>query len=559
MRYPKLLVYLPAAAALGLLLSAMQPIRGLIGHDYYLAFTEYLIGKNHLLVNGFSLPHYTASLCGGLPFFSDPQSTFISLPQVLLSFLPPFPSVLLTYALFYGLGYLGVVLLCEGHYKQPRLSSHLAALFFILNGFCFAHFFVGHVTHHVFLLSPWFLLFPLDSNFESPPRRAALWSLLIAYAVYSGGMHILVLWFLLAVLFLPSWLPNRDWKFLGCAFTFLMLLLPGKLIAGFFFLKNAYPMALNVSTENPFWILYRYFFFMPSETPTHVSFGNLAFGPWEYVGYVSKLALPASLFFFYSRIRQKTHLPRLLAQVVFSASLITIAVGAWQPGFLSAYHNPIKWLGLFTLPFTLAFAHAAGAVEIQLRRGFPLKTLWIAFAFVSAFLLWENTYYTGFFAAKETGISFNPTSANKVWDHLEKGQALPPVHSLNDQRGADIVGLLAGESSLRCAEPTYGYFQEGLHTKLQVGPSAHVRDSSYNLSHPGCLLYPEFYGCKAWDRIPVKEAEAFHAFSQAQADAWELPIWQSVLFLLHAATALLLVLFSLSPVASRVGRMRRKP
>ncbi|MCB0404069.1 MAG: hypothetical protein KDD51_04735 [Bdellovibrionales bacterium] len=548
----------PAGAALLLLLTSLLPLEDLIGHDYYLAFTEYLIGMNHLLVNGPSLPHFTASLCGGLPFFADPQSTFVSLPQLLVLFLSPHAAVLVTYFLFYVLGYAGAWALCRKHFGHPIFTSHLAALFFILNGFCFAHFFVGHVTHHVFLMSPWFVFLAFPSAAATPLRRAALSSLLLAYAVYSGGMHVLALWVALALLFLPAWLAQRDWWFLGFSILFLLLLVPGKLVAGYFFLKNAYPMPLHVSGENPLLILFRYFFFIPSNTPSHVAFGQLAFGPWEYVGYVSKLSLPAAGYFFYDRFRKKNRIRTLTLQILLGFILLMVATGSWQPELLSGYHNPIKWLAVFILPLTLAFAYSVRVVEENLRRHFPPRTVLVAFGFLSALLLWENTYSIDFFTVHKSGISFDSRQANEVWAQLRERHALPPVRNINTNKGWDITGLFRGETSLRCAEPTYGYFQEGLHTRLRIGPTAHVSSSAFNLSHPGCLLYPSFYGCRAWDRIPSAQATAFDKFIHAKAQAWDLPTWQTALFALHGFSAVALGVLCLVPIATRIGRTRQK-
>ncbi|MEZ4752566.1 MAG: hypothetical protein R3B54_18610 [Bdellovibrionota bacterium] len=557
MRRQSFLVWVPATVALLLVLGALLPLEGKIGHDYYLAFTEYLIGMNHVQLNGISLPHFTASLCGGLPFFADPQSTFLSLPQLLIFFLPPHTAVFFTYLLFYAAAYIGTWFLCRRHYAYPAFSSHLAALFFVLSGFCFAHLFVGHVTHHVFLLTPWFILLAIDSSLFSSARRAAVWSLLLAYAVYSGGMHVLVLWVLLAGLFLPVWLLRPDWRFLAYATAFSLLLLPAKLIAGYFFLKNAYPMPVHLSGENPFWIFFRYFFFVPSETPLTVAFGQLAFGPWEYVGFVSKLALPASLYYVYARVQKRKHLLPFAVQFVLALLLVAVATGSLAPSFLASYHNPIKLLAVLILPLTLAFGSTARELEETLRRRFPPQTVFIAFAFLSVLLLWESTFSIGFFVTNKSGISFDPKLANTVWSQLANRAPLPPVRAVNAARGSDLAGLAQGQTSLHCAEPTYGYFQEGLHTKLQVGATDQIQEGRFNLSHPGCLLYPDFYGCKAWDRIPVSEARSFTNFISARATAWKVPQWQTALLALHACSALILIGFSLAPVALRIGRLRR--
>ena len=70
----------PLALVLFLLFGALQPVAGLIGHDYYHQLARFYIGAFHFWQNGLAVPH-SAALCGGLPFFADPQSAYYSLPQ----------------------------------------------------------------------------------------------------------------------------------------------------------------------------------------------------------------------------------------------------------------------------------------------------------------------------------------------------------------------------------------------------------------------------------------------------------------------------------------------
>ena len=131
-----------------------MPREGSLGIDYAHQLARFYIGALHFWKNGLAVPHYTARLCGGIPFFADPQSMYYSLPQFLSFFIDPFLATLATLSVFYVVGYLGCLRLLRDCFTLGDHISHLGALMFVANGFVFAHLLVGHVTHHSYLLLP---------------------------------------------------------------------------------------------------------------------------------------------------------------------------------------------------------------------------------------------------------------------------------------------------------------------------------------------------------------------------------------------------------------------
>ena len=57
--------------------------QGFLGHDYDYVIPYFIFGKFWYINNYFSIPWFTPSFCCGLPFYSDPQSMFYSLPQII--------------------------------------------------------------------------------------------------------------------------------------------------------------------------------------------------------------------------------------------------------------------------------------------------------------------------------------------------------------------------------------------------------------------------------------------------------------------------------------------
>lgn len=142
-RVPNFLIHtmcsVPFVAALALIFYRLQPTNGEMGHDYYHYFVRLYLGSIHFWQNGLATPHFTPSLCGGMPFFADPQSIYHSLQQVLAFFVPPLLATHATFLIFYLLGYWGMWRLCHEVFDMDIVVSHLGALLFSLNGFTFAH------------------------------------------------------------------------------------------------------------------------------------------------------------------------------------------------------------------------------------------------------------------------------------------------------------------------------------------------------------------------------------------------------------------------------------
>ena len=111
------LFFAPFFTALFVIYYYLQPIEGLIGHDFRHQLPRLFIGAFHFWQNGLAVPHYTPSLCGGIPLFADPQSMYYSLPQLLTLFLDPLRAIHLSNLCFYLVGY---ILGCSNYYACFR-------------------------------------------------------------------------------------------------------------------------------------------------------------------------------------------------------------------------------------------------------------------------------------------------------------------------------------------------------------------------------------------------------------------------------------------------------
>ena len=129
---------------------------GTLGHDYSYFMPRLLLGYYWFQQNGlWAVPWFTPGLCGGLPFYANPQSLYYSLPQFATFFTDPLTAVRTTFLLFGALGYAGSYLLLRRVLGLGVPAALFGAVVFAFNGF-FAHrLLIGHLTFHSFMLVPW--------------------------------------------------------------------------------------------------------------------------------------------------------------------------------------------------------------------------------------------------------------------------------------------------------------------------------------------------------------------------------------------------------------------
>ncbi len=529
--------FIPCGIGIFLLLSLLRFPDGSIGHDYHHAFVRFLIGANHFWKNGFSLPQYTASLCAGEPFLADPQSTYFSLTQWLVFWMEPWLATLFTVALFALLGYLGFLALLKESLQIRGAVAHFVSLAFLLNGFTYAHLLVGHLTHHGFFLAPWLLW-----AFFRRKTPIILVSFLWTYLVYSGALHVGVVFIFMVFIAAPlillvhaerKTLGSFLGRLIGVAFlTFLCTF--AKIYAGWSYSSAFISRAVETPALSLFQLLEYYFWFTPSSTPHFLSVGEYDLGAWEFVAFVTKLTIPAILFGLAEFFRAKRGIK---AALLWSGgmALVTILIASGKlPNssipLLRGYHNPIKILGSLIPIFLLALAWALSCLEKRFPFKIPRPLLFLGASLLLLAEFWQGAKF----------FRRIPEAGNFAWDS-KSYQILKsnfPVVEKVSNNSSDLAGLLAGESSMNCYEPLFGYDQAGWKGEVVLGPTRQIENGHFNLTHPGCLLYPDFFHCARWERIEESDREAFEDLIAGKQPHWPLPWGQLILNWLTAATLL---------------------
>ena len=499
---------IPGILGIGLVLWQLTPIAGLMGHDFYHYLARANLGALHFWQNGFAVPHYTASLCGGLPVFADPQSMYYSIPQWLTFFIDPLLAVLSTHLIFYCLGYWGFYRLLRDVLGAARELSHWGSLAFILNGFSFEHLLVGHLTHHSYLLFPWWIHAVMRRSGDFWKRVGVL-SLILIYTFYSGGTHIIVVFLAGGLLLLPWCIAKKSSEeklgetawLLGLSAALVIAACLPKLAASASLSPSFLHRPIDASALAVPTLLWNFFWFDPRSIQSTIPFGAWHFGPWEYVGFVSRLlilGLPVLLLSFLVRItKPKFWLVLSYIGVISLVAWIGAAKhaekGLW---LLQDYHNPIKLYGAF-IPFLILATIGAARWVASLKGAMP-TTPWVRvvlFSIASFLTLGDFVLGSNYFVSNRLvyGLRYNP----EIYRQLRHAGRLPEVKTVTESFGRDIEGIEKGETSLKCFEPMFGYRREVMKAAVQPGSTSAIRDDRFNLTHPGCLVYPDLFQMSA--------------------------------------------------------------
>jgi hypothetical protein len=285
------------------------------------------------------------------------------------------------------------------------------------------------------------------------------------------------------------------------------------------------------------------------------------FRPWEFVGFVSKTTIVGLILFAAQRLRNPSG-----KRIVFDISWMMLA---WLICYFAAgreinntiyalrnYHNPIKILAVFVPFFSLMMGAVLHEFSISpLTRKIPNVLKTILFFSGCMLLLVEFNVYTNFFVENKLGI--RSTYYKSIYETLKSNGGIEKVKYVNDIKGTDIYGLIYGETSIKCYEPVFGYYLERLDTEAKPGRVDRISDGEFNLNHPGCLVYPDYFNCRAWDRIDAGDKENFELFIEGKTPKWKSPPWQQAMIYFNLLVVLLVAILASSDPVKGIYQLTR--
>ena len=180
--------------------------QGRLGHDYAFFLPALLDGFYWYQSNGLlSVPWFTPSFCGGIPFYPHPANPYFFVPQFLTFLFDPLTSIKLTLFIFASLGFWGFYLLSRKILSLNIPVSLLTSALFLFNGFFSHRLLIGHLEFHPIMLIPFcafYILNPTKGMKYGQMKRlfnTAIAGVIIAYILFSG-MGQLILPILLSII-----------------------------------------------------------------------------------------------------------------------------------------------------------------------------------------------------------------------------------------------------------------------------------------------------------------------------------------------------------------------
>ena len=228
----------------GVIISYLYLRYPVVGSDYSLAIPSLLDTALHFQLNGLVIQWFTPSFGGGIPAFPDPNNMQFSLPAFLATYLPPLQAVVLSVALYTGIGFIACEYFLRHTLKMDWKSSILGAVFFSANGFIIQRVMIGHLGYQTFPLLTIFLVALLDEALQ-PALAAVILGLTSGILIHSAGYFIIII-FIFSILialpiiyiYNPSYFKWKRWSVvLGLGGAIGLIISASKLAAVYSFMR----------------------------------------------------------------------------------------------------------------------------------------------------------------------------------------------------------------------------------------------------------------------------------------------------------------------------------
>lgn len=555
---------------------------GRMGYDYGLFLPWLVAGHFWQSVNGvFSPAEFIPSFCGGVPFLFNPQSVFWSLPQMLMTVLPPMASLMLSWTAFGLLGALGMHGLLRRVFLTSSPAALVGAVLFLLNGFYTTRMIIGHVTFHGVMLLPliaW-LVFVRPVVSPSPLRRRAGTvtralgaGLLLAYLFYSGGtntilpMMLALLVMALLVAHRGLWhrgiLPVATVAVLMCGAMCAYKLLPALAYAG----NVVRPISLRMTGNLVTLVGAMGISLFAPQALAWLPADKLVLDRVEFeygVGLVPLIALGAALWTGWRRGDLGALIANrrwVLGAAMALLLLIPVLVN-WDALGLRwlVLHLPIVKMMSVMLRFWFVYVPllcVLTALLLDYLVENPARRCWWG----SAALLLTIGQSTSTDMTYYADQAYDPAPMLTAHAEIASGRPVPPVVRIADPwmkdgkvRSDDAgrnAAFAAGTSDYPCYEPMFGYRLEVFRkSRLSDGPVLEADRGLLNLKNPSCYVFPRENGCRPGDEFTVAQRDEAEAFSHYRAFAYR---WPASEYFAAALSALALLLSLVGLAASGV-------
>jgi len=558
---------------------------GRLGYDYGLFLPWMTGGYFWERVNGPLVPpEYLPSFCGGVPFLFNPQSVYWSLPQALMTVMPPLQSLLASWVLFGLAGLGGMYALLRRVFGTSAPAALLGGVIFLLNGFYTTRMIIGHFTFHGVMLTPLIaaLLFARPNAHKRLVRltlRCCAAALLLAYLFYSGGTNT-ILPMMLALLILAlllAWTGGWHRVIPGLAAVTALLwmaMCAYKLVPALAFAGNVVrPISLRMTGDLVTLLGGAGISLFTPQVLAFLPADKLVLDRVEFeygVGLVPLLAILAGLWTAYRRKHLALPFTKGRWPLVAAMALLLVVpvLLNWDALGMRALvlHLPVVKMMSVMLRFWFVYVPllcVLTALLLDYLCADAGRRAWLATAAIALTLAQAASTDMRWYADQ----TYDPAPLLAAHARVAAGGAVPAITRIADPWEADPAlqtagsgrndAVVKGISDVPCYEPMFGYrmevFRQG---RLASGPVLQERNGLLNLKNPACYTFAEANMCRPGDEFTAAQRPQAEAFAQYKPFAHAWPTRQYVAAGVSLTVFLLVVGMALSAALLLLSRRR---
>jgi hypothetical protein len=508
-----------------------------------LVFGKIWFMKNHL----FEAPHFAAHLCGGTPFYADPQSLYYSPIQIVFILFDLVFSIKLTFFIFSFLTYLGSYYLLKESFKFNNYISLIGATLFLFNGFFVNRALVGHLSYMYLGLIPLYCLIVIKSyenfNFYLRVIIIIISSLLLTMLMYGGALPlvIIIIYSIVSIILLYSIKYNNNKIFLTLSYSLILsfLLSISKIVYSLNYLIN-FPRNIDgIILKNFFNFIYTFLtslFLVPDPIYYHQNEYNINkvyiyLHELEYgLSILPLLLIVYYLFFFRKKMLAEYKIFKFNIQYILLIILLILPISFQifipyvsnlldKIPFFSSIWVRARWLYIYIFP--IIFLTCLIIDRIKLKKIFIIFLIFIPIAQTLLYHTARNYFFPNKSFAKKA--TYNVENLSKFSDSLSKKNIddikITKVEHDSDFTKMDLnEGFITNTSKILCYLPILGYKLEKLPIKNITGDKLEylslIKNSkkNYNLFDPTCFLFPKENNCKVGDLFKSDDKNQIYNF-----------------------------------------------
>ncbi|MBI2636057.1 hypothetical protein HYW84_01910 [Candidatus Peregrinibacteria bacterium] len=531
---------LPLPVFLILFLWGMEARYPRVGGDFLPFFRQLLEGRWHFAHYGLAPLRYAVHLCGGLPLYGHPNDLYYSIPQLLVLIMDPWRAMELSAVVFLSAGYAGWRLFGSDVLRLSGPWNRVLALVMISSGFYFMHIHGGHINFFAYPLLGWLCWLPLSNEpkWLNTTARAALFGLLAAAILHTGGYYVLIFFGILFSAGLPLLLLYRDHADVPDIRTIVSraffsaaaaaAVSASKLVA-VYSLMRVIPRAVDLSVlrVSPALFMLRSLWGFPQN---RALFAGAPWSPHENSMFTSPVVLFGVVIAIFWLVfpNGKDFRRRIISLACFALLFLIFqslvagsgiaALALHRLPVFSSIRVSVRYLNIFSIILSVI---GVCVLTRSARRWRPGADAGLA---ASAIVITLAGFFLAYRALMpQINLHLDYRQFRTELDRMESaGFTRIPV----DRAVAGDTDFL-GTTGIVCTEDAlFTWMRQPVRKKMTPGPVRDERGGDFNMMKPACYAYGPANNCRPGDRIPAADNKNLDGFLTGGPMTWKISALQ---------------------------------